>query len=102
DGGAYRLIAPTGSVEVVVIDLVAGGSTGTTIALNDWHVGATLNITAIASGPRVVSISPANGSTNVTRVSSVTITFSEPINVGSAVGSIILLGASNAPVNAAL
>jgi RHS repeat-associated protein len=102
DGGAYRLIAPTGNVEVTVMDLGTGDSTAGTVALNNWQTGATLNVTAMAAGPRVVSVSPAHGSTNVALVSPVTITFSEPVNVGSAIGNIILLGASNAPVNAAL
>lgn len=100
DGGVYRLIAPTGSVEVVLTDIATGDSTAGTVALNDWQTGAVLNISAVAAGPRVVSISPANGSTNVALVSSVAITFSEPVNVGSAVGNIVLFGVSN--VNAAL
>jgi RHS repeat-associated protein len=102
DGGAYRLIAPTGNVEVVITDLVTGDSTVGSVAIANWQSGATLNITAIAAGPRVVSVSPANGSTNVARVTPVTITFSEPVNIGSAVGGIVLLGVSNQPVNATL
>jgi RHS repeat-associated protein len=97
DGGVYRLIAPTGTVEVVVTDIATGDSTTGTVALNNWQTGATLNISAVAAGPRVVSISPANGSTNVALVNSVTITFSEPVNVGSAVGNVLLL--ASVPTN---
>jgi RHS repeat-associated protein len=103
NGGFYRLLSPTGNVEVVVTDLNTGDSTPVGVTMGNWQTAITLNLAAVASGPRVVALTPADGSTNVARVTPVSITFSKPLNIGSAVnGSILLLGLSNQPVNATL
>ena len=102
NGGSYRTIAPVGNVELVATDLATGDSSAATVVLTNWQTGAVLDITVVAAGPRVTGILPANGSTNVPLVSSISITFSKPLNIGSAIGNILLLGKSNQVVNATL
>ena len=101
--GFYRLISPTGAVEVLLTDLATGDSAQSSYVLNDWQTGLDADAMVQLVAPRVIAVNPAAGATNVPLVTSVTVTFSEPLNLGSiGANGIVLLGLSNQPVAAAV
>ncbi|HEX6243695.1 MAG TPA: Ig-like domain-containing protein, partial [Polyangiales bacterium] len=59
-----------------------GGAEETDHNLNDFSVGPPTPRSA-ESAPSVLSLSPANGATNVATSASVTLTFSEPVNLAN-------------------
>jgi RHS repeat-associated protein len=102
-GGAFRLIAPVGNVDVAVTDLTTGDTGQTTVVVADPDTVVHANPSTAAVGPSVVSINPTNAATLVSRVTPIVIQFSEPINPGSlGVGGIQLLGTNGQPVMASL
>src|SRR5262249_39805471 len=101
--GLFLLLAPTGTVTVAVTDLQTG-DTGQ-VDLNVPNAGAVLTPTlgTVLTGPRVISLSPTNNATAVSRVTPITVSFNKPINAGSFVANgIVLLDASNQPVTASV
>lgn len=98
-GGLFRLVSPAGAAQVTVTDPGTGdtGQTAVTIAAPGAPVTADLG--AIASGPRVISVTPTNGAGGVARVTPVVIEFSEPIHPGSlGTNGIQLLGSNAQPI----
>ncbi len=101
--GQYRLLAPTGAVQVAITDLNTGDSTQLDVQLADWQAGLVTDIGAAPQPPFVVSVSPTNNASGVSIVTPITITFSEPINLGTVLpDGIQLIGASNEVVAATL
>ncbi|HKS38089.1 MAG TPA: Ig-like domain-containing protein, partial [Verrucomicrobiae bacterium] len=102
-GGAFRLIAPVGSVDVTVTDLTTGDTGQTAVVVADPQVTVNAAPSTAAVGPSVVSVNPTNAATLVPRVTPIVIQFSEPINPGSlGVSGIQLLGTNGQPVEASL
>lgn len=97
--GAYRTIAPVGNSQVNVTDLATGDTTVAGVNVIDWQQPTTVALSALPVAPRVVSVSPANGETNVAVVSPIVIEFSEPLNPASLLpNGIVLLNQTNAAV----
>ncbi|HYG34516.1 MAG TPA: Ig-like domain-containing protein, partial [Clostridia bacterium] len=86
-GGSYRLVSSAGSSTLGVLDPVTGNTASTVVVVpaNQPVVNVVDQITG-SVGPQVVSLSPANGSTNVPLVASVVVTFSKPVNPATVVG----------------
>jgi RHS repeat-associated protein len=101
--GVYRTIAPVGTSQVNVTDLATGDTTATVVNVSDWQQATTVALSALPVAPRIVSVSPANGETNVAVVSPIVIEFSEPVNPASLLpNGIVLLNQTNAAVAATL
>ena len=101
--GAFRLLAPAGEAEVSVTDLVSGNAGTTIVAVPNPQVPVSATVAAIAVGPEVVSVNPTNAAKNVSRVTSVEVTFSKPINPGVlANGGLRLLDPTGVQVQGAL
>lgn len=101
--GSYRLVAPTGRVEVAATDLTTGDSGFSGVTIADPQIAAKADVSASPSGPRVAKVTPADGAANVARVTSVVVEFSKPINPGSlGAAGIQLVDTNNQPVAATL
>jgi RHS repeat-associated protein len=101
--GSFKLLAPTGSVDVAVTDLTTGDTGETTLVVTDPNTTANTSLASAAAGPRVISINPTNNAVNVSRVTPIEIVFSEPVNPGTLLGNAIqLLGTNAQPVAASL
>jgi RHS repeat-associated protein len=101
--GAYRLLSPTGIVEVAVTDLNTGDSGQSTATVSDPQIPVNVNPSLATTGPHVIAVSPAPQATAVTRVAPIVVTFSEPINPGSlGLDGVQLLDAGNQLVSSRL
>ena len=101
--GAYRLIAPTGPVAVAVTDLSTGDTGQTSVMVSDPQTAAVANVSTAATGPSVLAVTPADGAKAVSRVTSIVVQFSKPINPGSlGATGIQLSGTNGQPVAASL
>lgn len=101
--GSFKLLAPTGNVEVAVTDPTTGDTGNTTFIVSDPNVTANTSLASAAAGPRVVSINPTNGAANVSRVTPIEIAFSEPVNPATLLGNAIqVFGTNGLPVAASL
>src|SRR5581483_8969296 len=100
--GAFQLLAPTGQVQVLATDLASGDTGAVPITVSDPQTTAAANPQTSAVGPSVVSINPTNGSTSVSRVTPIVVTFSKPVNPGTLLAAGMQLLASNGPVTASL
>ncbi|MFM8357414.1 MAG: Ig-like domain-containing protein, partial [Verrucomicrobiota bacterium] len=89
--GRYRLVAPPGAGAVAVTDLRTGDNGSAGFALADAVVPVSVNAVVAAGGLRVVSVSPADGATGVSRVAPVVLAFSRPVNPASVLGGSIRL-----------
>lgn len=86
DGG-YRLLAPVGDSTVEVRDTRTGdfGTQLVTVPVNLAPISS--SVAAQSAGPRVASLTPANGSSNVPRVTSVVVEFTKALNPGTFVSN---------------
>ncbi len=100
--GAYQLLAPTGAVNVTTLDLTSGDTGQANVIVTNAQTTATADLTTVAIGPQVVSVTPTNGATSVLRVTPVIVRFNKPINTATALNGVQLLGVSNQPVVATL
>lgn len=102
-GGLFSLLAPAGKAEISVTDLATGDTGATAVTVVDPVQPLAAQVSAVAAGPRVTATTPVNGATGVSRVSPITVSFSEPINPDS-LGStgVQLLDATGQPVRASL
>jgi RHS repeat-associated protein len=97
--GSYQLIAPAGLVRAAVQDLITGDIGELTGTLASPQAVLALDLTSVPSGPRVTAVSPEDGARNVSRVAPIVVSFSEPVNPGSVLGGIQLLGTNGQPVS---
>jgi RHS repeat-associated protein len=90
-GGRYVLPAPVGAVSVTAENRTTGnlGAASATIAAADARVD--LDVTLAVSGPRVLQITPADGTVDVPQGVEPTVRFSEPVDPASATTGIQLL-----------
>ncbi len=101
--GAFKLLAPAGAATVTVNDLATGDSGTQIVNVPNPQTPVNTQLASVSSGPRVLSVTPTNNATGVSRVTSVIVEFDKPLNPATlAAGGILLLGASNAPVSASL
>jgi RHS repeat-associated protein len=103
--GRYLLAAPSGAVQVVVTDAAGGVADYVDATVADPNTPTTADLTTAPHGPRVASVTPATGSRNVSRVAPVLVTFTQPVNAGTVVGSGLQLLDTNgvaAPASLAL
>ena len=101
--GSYRLVAPTGRVEISATDLTTGDLGFSDITVADPQIAAKADVSAAPAGPRVAKVTPTAGAANVARVTSVVVEFSKPINPGSlGAQGIQLVDTNNQPVAATL
>jgi RHS repeat-associated protein len=99
--GIFRLLAPVGSATVSLTDPATGDSGSQVVQVTDPQISATTSLAPLASGPRVLSVSPTNLATGVQRVAPVIVEFDKPLNpAGLAAGGMVLLNESNALVPA--
>lgn len=89
DQGRYQLVAPTGDVEVGVTDPTTGDTGFATANVADPMIPVGQDLGTAPAGPRVASISPTDGATQVARVLSVVIRFTEAVNPATVVGDAI-------------
>lgn len=102
-GGAFRLIASVGSVDVAVTDLTTGDTGQTAIVVADPQAIVNAAPSTAAVGPTVISINPTNAATLIPRVTPIVIHFSEPINPGSlGTNGIQLVETNGQPVAASM
>lgn len=78
-GGGWKLLAPAGAGKVLLFDPADGNGGEAGFALGDPAVGAAADVRSRPTGPRVVSITPADGATKVSAVTPVVVVFSEAI-----------------------
>src|SRR5262249_39995492 len=78
--GAYRLLAPTGAVQVAAMDLQTGDAAIGQVTVLDTQLPVLTDLTTAPTGPQVVAVSPTNTATGVPRVTSIVVTFSKPVN----------------------
>ena len=101
--GLFLLLAPTGTATVAVTDLQTGDTGQVDLSVPNPGAVLTPTLATVLTGPRVISLSPTNNATAVSRVTPVVVTFNKPINAGSLVpNGIVLLDASNQPVTASV
>ena len=102
EGGAFQLLSSAGEAQLLVTDLSAGdiGALPMTVPAGAPLTG--LDIAAISEGPRVLSVLPTDGSTNVPLVSAVEMVFSRPLNPASVLGAIHLASTSTSSVPASV
>jgi len=102
--GSYRLIAPTGSVQLAATDVGTGNSDFVEATVTDPASRVAINFSTVPRGPRVLSVSPVGGAINVPPVTPIIVTFSKPVNPATLVsGGIRLLAGTNpVPVAGAL
>jgi RHS repeat-associated protein len=101
--GAYRLIAPTGAVQVAATDLASGDADFVDGTITDPGTPLTLDLGTTSRGPRVSSLTPPASARNVPRVTPIVVTFSQPLNPGTIVGDgLRLLGTNGLAVTASL
>jgi RHS repeat-associated protein len=93
--GAYQLLAPTGAVQVSVTDLASGNADFEDVVVTDPAQPTLANLTTTPRGPRVISVSPADGAQRVSRVAPVVVTFSEPVNPATLLGGGLQLLGTN-------
>lgn len=101
DGG-YRLLAPVGDSTVEVRDPLSGdiGTQLITVPANLAPVST--SVAALSSGPRVAFISPDDGATSVSRVTSVVVEFTRPVNPATVMGALSLVGTNGQAVPASV
>lgn len=96
EGGVYRLLAPVGAAVLNLTD----GSSGDQ-GLSEVTISGTpleVSLSTAQTGPKVVRITPAAGTENVPRVSSVIIEFSEPVKPESVTKQALqLIAGTNGP-----
>jgi hypothetical protein len=78
-GGRFQLIAPAGSAGLAVTDPATGDTGLATVIVIDPAEPSAAELAIVAAGPRVLGTTPVDGGTGVSRVSPVTVTFTEPI-----------------------
>jgi len=101
--GVYRLVAPTGAVQIVTSDATTGNTAIVDATATDPSTPLHLDLSTVPHGPRVLSVAPADGTRNVPRVAAVTVTFSKPVNPATLLnGGLQLLGTNGSPVAASL
>lgn len=101
--GVYRVVAPTGSVEMAITDPVTGDTGSTTATVTDPAAVLGIDLSAAPTGPQVVSVAPTNNTVAVSRVAAITVGFSEPVNPATLLtGNLQLVGTNGAPVAAGL
>ena len=99
--GSYFTAAPAGAVTLTALD-VAKGDTGS--AATFVTAGSVLAVPLLIEPqvPRIVSVSPADGATNVALADPVVVTFSKAIDAatvtGANAGNIVLAGSTGAVV----
>ena len=101
--GAFQLLAPAGSSQLELLDPATeeGGSTVLNVAAGVSLV--TAEIGTSVSGPRVVSLQPADGAVAVPRVASVQVGFSRALNPATLLpGGVQFLDANQQPVPVSL
>jgi hypothetical protein len=100
--GAYQLLGAAGTNIVSVTDAATGDSGDATAVIIDPQAIVVADPSAVPVGPRVTSVNPAAGATEVPRVTSVVVKFNKPISSGSALNGAQLLGSNGLPVVASL
>ena len=101
--GSFQLLARSGTNQLVLSDLTTGDVAA--VGLDVPLAPGVLNtaITANVSGLGVVSVSPADNATDVSRVTAVTVTFNRPLNpAGLLDHAFQLVGTNGQPVTASL
>lgn len=102
-GGLFQLVAPVGTVTVATTDLASGNTGQTDVIITDPAAVVTATLGVSAAGPRVAAVTPADGTTAVSRVTSVIVQFTKAINPGSlGTNGIQLLDTNSQPVTATL
>ncbi|MGV3774770.1 MAG: Ig-like domain-containing protein, partial [Verrucomicrobiales bacterium] len=101
--GLFRLLAPVGTHEVVVIDSQTGESGSGSLTIPENLATSELSVNTALSGPRIVSVSPSNTATNISRVAAVVIAFDKAINPISMVGGgVQILNQTNGIISASV
>lgn len=99
--GQYRLVAPVGERMVTVRDLLSGDVRQVAVEVVDPEIVVEHDLQILAVGPSVVDLHPLHESKNVPRVTSVEVTFSEPIQAGGwTEGGMQLFNEEEVPVQA--
>ncbi len=93
--GAFRLLAPTGAVQVAVTDLASGDSGAAQITVSSPQAVTTANPGTASISPQVSSINPTNGAAGIARVTSIIVNFSKPVNPATLQGGGIQLLSTN-------
>lgn len=79
-GGQYRLLAPAGACQIVATEAATGDTGFADVTVDPELSPAAADLATGLAGPRILTVSPANGAVAVPRVSSVMVTFSEAID----------------------
>lgn len=96
--GRYTLLLPAGPVDVRVTN-PANGDTALINAQVTGNFAVTNRPASLgASPPVIVAVTPGNGATKVPLGSSVTVTFSEPIDPATVTAGVLTLASSAGPV----
>lgn len=99
NSGKYLLAAPVASFNATAMDLYKGDEVTVAGAITSANQAVTLNLVIRMMPPKVVSISPANGATNVQPDVPVVVTFSKPMDKTSLTSATLFVrDSANNPV----
>ncbi len=102
-GGRFQLLAPPGSAEVSVSDPRTGDSGFGLVEVTTGLDPVEASLDAAPRGPRIASVSPADGAVRVPRVVPVVLTFSRPLNPVTVIsGGVQLLEPGGAAIAASV
>jgi PKD repeat protein/methionine-rich copper-binding protein CopC len=91
--GGYVAVAPVGTSRMTALDLVKSDSASAPVGIAAAAAEVALDLRLVAQAPRVVSVSPGNGSQNIALSDPITIVFSESVEPAS-IASVRLAGPS--------
>ena len=101
--GHYATIARPGEIILEVSDQTTGNIGQSTVQVSEGQPLTNVELSTVPTGPKVIAIAPVDGATGVSRVTPISIKFSEPVKVSSLFADgIQLLDSNNTPVDATI
>lgn len=100
--GLFRLLSPAGPSSLQLRSLATSDDGEASLTLTNGVPATGLDVALSGRGPRVVSIQPTNTATRVSRVASISVTFSRAMNPATLATGIGLFGTGGQAVPAAV
>ncbi len=101
--GEFQTLAPAGNHRLAISDPSKGDSDAVGLLIPPALTPVAVELATAADGPRVTSIKPADRTANVSRVASIQVGFSRPVNPATLLaGGLQLLAGDGRPVEASL
>jgi PKD repeat protein len=94
--GGYVAVATVGTTRLTALDPIKLDSGLGQVGITAAAAEVALDLRLVPQPPRVVSVSPGNGSKNIALSDPITVVFSEPIEASSLAGNVRLVGPDGA------